>query len=214
MRINDVNDITPMHLDVLSEVGNIGAGNAATALSDMLHYMVKVSVPSVRIVDIDDVAKEIGDPNEEIAAILINLDQDLIGTMLSVFHGPFANELVKSFIGTDMPDIAQFRDSEMGRSVLCEVGNITVATYVNALSKLSHLVINILPPQIYVDALDKVIQEHKQREFKDFGRKVVVIDESFIIKDEEYRSSMILLLEIDSLNALIDSLGVDKLENI
>ncbi len=212
MRINDVNDITPLHLDVLSEVGNIGAGNAATALSDMLHYMVKVSVPSVRIVDIDDVAKEIGDPSEEIAAILINLDQDLIGTMLSIFHGPFANELVKSFIGTDMPDIAQFRDSEMGRSVLCEVGNITVATYVNALSKLSHLVINILPPQIYVDALDKVIQEHKQREFKDFGRKVVVIDESFIIKDEEYRSSMILLLEIDSLNALIDSLGVENLK--
>lgn len=212
MRINDVNDITPLHLDVLSEVGNIGAGNAATALSDMLHYMVKVSVPSVRIVDIDDVAKEIGDPSEEIAAILINLDQDLIGTMLSIFHGPFANELVKSFIGTDMPDIAQFRDSEMGRSVLCEVGNITVATYVNALSKLSHLVISILPPQIYVDALDKVIQEHKQREFKDFGRKVVVIDESFIIKDEEYRSSMILLLEIDSLNALIDSLGVENLK--
>lgn len=212
MRINDVNDITLLHLDVLSEVGNIGAGNAATALSDMLHYMVKVSVPSVRIVDIDDVAKEIGDPSEEIAAILINLDQDLIGTMLSIFHGPFANELVKSFIGTDMPDIAQFRDSEMGRSVLCEVGNITVATYVNALSKLSHLVINILPPQIYVDALDKVIQEHKQREFKDFGRKVVVIDESFIIKDEEYRSSMILLLEIDSLNALIDSLGVENLK--
>ena len=212
MRINDVNDITPMHLDVLSEVGNIGAGNAATALSDMLHYMVKVSVPSVRVVDLDDVAKEIGDPSEEIAAILINLDQDLIGTMLSIFHGPFANELVKSFIGADMPDIGQFRDSEMGRSVLCEVGNITVATYVNALSQLSHMVINILPPQMFVDTLDTVIKEHKQREFKDFGRKVVVIDESFIIKDEEYKSSMILLLEIDSLNALIDSLGVEDIQ--
>ena len=208
MRINDVGDITPMHLDVLSEVGNIGAGNAATALSDMLHYMVKVSVPSVRVVDLDKAAAEIGDPDQNVAAILINLDQDLIGTMLSIFHGPFANELVKSFIGTDLPDITMFRDNEMGRSVLCEVGNITVATYVNALSQLSKMVINILPPHIYIDSLDMVIKEHKAREFKEFGRKVVIIDESFIIKDEEYKSSMILLLEIDSLNSLIDSLGV------
>ncbi|MBE6014450.1 MAG: chemotaxis protein CheC [Lachnospiraceae bacterium] len=209
MKIKDVGDITPVHLDVLSEVGNIGAGNAATALSDMLHYMVKVTVPSVRIVEMEEVAQAIGDPSQNIAAITINLDQDLIGTMLSIFHGPFANELVTSFIGTDLPDITMFRDSEMGRSVLCEVGNITVATYVNALSQLSKLVINILPPHIIIDTLDEVIKKHQAREFKDFGHKVVVIDESFIIKDEEYKSSMILLLEIDSLNALIDSLGVE-----
>lgn len=209
--INNAGDITPMHLDVFSEVGNIGAGNAATALSEMLHYLVKVSVPSVRVVELDEVATAVGSENEDVATILINLDQDLIGTMLTVFHGPFANELVKSFIGMDMPDIAMFKDNEMGRSVLCEVGNITVATYVNALSRLSQLVINILPPQITVATLDKVIEEHKKSEFRDFDHKVVVIDESFIIKDEEYKSSMILLLEIDSLNSLIDSLGVDKL---
>ena len=160
MRINNAGDITPLHLDVLSEVGNIGAGNAATALSEMLHYMVKVSVPSVRVVDLEEVAKEIG-TEEEIAAILINLDQDLIGTMLSVFHGPFANELVKSFVGMDLPEIGMFKDNEMGRSILCEVGNITVATYVNALSKLSEMVINILPPSLFVNTLDNVIAEHK-----------------------------------------------------
>lgn len=211
MRINNAGDITPLHLDVLSEVGNIGAGNAATALSEMLHYMVKVSVPSVRVVDLEEVAKEIG-TEEEIAAILINLDQDLIGTMLSVFHGPFANELVKSFVGMDLPEIGMFKDNEMGRSILCEVGNITVATYVNALSKLSEMVINILPPSLFVNTLDNVIAEHKEREFKEFTQQVVVIDESFIIKDEEYKSSMILLLEIDSLNDLLDHLGIDKLQ--
>ena len=209
--INNAGDITPMHLDVFSEVGNIGAGNAATALSEMLHYMVKVSVPSVRVVDLEEVAKEIG-TEEEIAAILINLDQDLIGTMLSVFHGPFANELVKSFVGMDLPEIGMFKDNEMGRSILCEVGNITVATYVNALSKLSEMVINILPPSLFVNTLDNVIAEHKEREFKEFTQQVVVIDESFIIKDEEYKSSMILLLEIDSLNDLLDHLGIDKLQ--
>lgn len=211
MRINNAGDITPLHLDVLSEVGNIGAGNAATALSEMLHYMVKVSVPSVRVVDLEEVAKEIG-TEEEIAAILINLDQDLIGTMLSVFHEPFANELVKSFVGMDLPEIGMFKDNEMGRSILCEVGNITVATYVNALSKLSEMVINILPPSLFVNTLDNVIAEHKEREFKEFTQQVVVIDESFIIKDEEYKSSMILLLEIDSLNDLLDHLGIDKLQ--
>ena len=163
------------------------------------------------MVDLEEVAKEIG-TEEEIAAILINLDQDLIGTMLSVFHGPFANELVKSFVGMDLPEIGMFKDNEMGRSILCEVGNITVATYVNALSKLSEMVINILPPSLFVNTLDNVIAEHKEREFKEFTQQVVVIDESFIIKDEEYKSSMILLLEIDSLNDLLDHLGIDKLQ--
>ena len=203
--LDNVND---MYLDVLKELGNIGAGNAATALSEMLGYMVKVSVPSVKVADMKDVAKEIDTGDEEVIAILINLDQDLIGTILTVLYKPFVNELIKTFLGCEIKTTDDLRANEMAKSALSEVGNITAANYVNALARLSKMTINILTPDLHIEKLQDMM-EKQTKAFKEFGDKVVLIDESFIIKDEEYKSSMILMLELDSLNDLMEKLGVE-----
>ena len=208
MRIKDINEFNEKYLDVLREVGNIGAGNAATALSEMLGYMVKVSVPSVKVADMKDVAKEIDTGDEEVIAILINLDQDLIGTILTVLYKPFVNELIKTFLGCEIKTTEDLRANEMAKSALSEVGNITAANYVNALARLSKMTINILTPDLHIEKLQDMM-EKQTKAFKEFGDKVVLIDESFIIKDEEYKSSMILMLELDSLNDLMEKLGVE-----
>ena len=208
MRIKDINELNEKYLDVLREVGNIGAGNAATALSEMLGYMVKVSVPSVKVSDMKDVAKEIDTGDEEVIAILINLDQDLIGTILTVLYKPFVNELIKTFLGCEIKTTDDLRANEMAKSALSEVGNITAANYVNALARLSKMTINILTPDLHIEKLQDMM-EKQTKAFKEFGDKVVLIDESFIIKDEEYKSSMILMLELDSLNDLMEKLGVE-----
>lgn len=208
MRIKDINELKEKYLDVLREVGNIGAGNAATALSEMLGYMVKVSVPSVKVADMKDVAKEIDTGDEEVIAILINLDQDLIGTILTVLYKPFVNELIKTFLGCEIKTTDDLRANEMAKSALSEVGNITAANYVNALARLSKMTINILTPDLHIEKLQDMM-EKQTKAFKEFGDKVVLIDESFIIKDEEYKSSMILMLELDSLNDLMEKLGVE-----
>lgn len=208
MRIKDINELNEKYLDVLREVGNIGAGNAATALSEMLGYMVKVSVPSVKVADMKDVAKEIDTGDEEVIAILINLDQDLIGTILTVLYKPFVNELIKTFLGCEIKTTDDLRANEMAKSALSEVGNITAANYVNALARLSKMTINILTPDLHIEKLQDMM-EKQTKAFKEFGDKVVLIDESFIIKDEEYKSSMILMLELDSLNDLMEKLGVE-----
>ena len=208
MRIKDINELNEKYLDVLREVGNIGAGNAATASSEMLGYMVKVSVPSVKVADMKDVAKEIDTGDEEVIAILINLDQDLIGTILTVLYKPFVNELIKTFLGCEIKTTDDLRANEMAKSALSEVGNITAANYVNALARLSKMTINILTPDLHIEKLQDMM-EKQTKAFKEFGDKVVLIDESFIIKDEEYKSSMILMLELDSLNDLMEKLGVE-----
>ena len=208
MGIKDINELNEKYLDVLREVGNIGAGNAATALSEMLGYMVKVSVPSVKVADMKDVAKEIDTGDEEVIAILINLDQDLIGTILTVLYKPFVNELIKTFLGCEIKTTDDLRANEMAKSALSEVGNITAANYVNALARLSKMTINILTPDLHIEKLQDMM-EKQTKAFKEFGDKVVLIDESFIIKDEEYKSSMILMLELDSLNDLMEKLGVE-----
>ena len=208
MRIKDINELNEKYLDVLRDVGNIGAGNAATALSEMLGYMVKVSVPSVKVADMKDVAKEIDTGDEEVIAILINLDQDLIGTILTVLYKPFVNELIKTFLGCEIKTTDDLRANEMAKSALSEVGNITAANYVNALARLSKMTINILTPDLHIEKLQDMM-EKQTKAFKEFGDKVVLIDESFIIKDEEYKSSMILMLELDSLNDLMEKLGVE-----
>ena len=174
----------------------------------MLGYMVKVSVPSVKVADMKDVAKEIDTGDEEVIAILINLDQDLIGTILTVLYKPFVNELIKTFLGCEIKTTDDLRANEMAKSALSEVGNITAANYVNALARLSKMTINILTPDLHIEKLQDRM-EKQTKAFKEFGDKVVLIDESFIIKDEEYKSSMILMLELDSLNDLMEKLGVE-----
>ena len=159
MRIKDINELNEKYLDVLREVGNIGAGNAATALSEMLGYMVKVSVPSVKVADMKDVAKEIDTGDEEVIAILINLDQDLIGTILTVLYKPFVNELIKTFLGCEIKTTDDLRANEMAKSALSEVGNITAANYVNALARLSKMTINILTPDLHIEKLQDMMEK-------------------------------------------------------
>lgn len=48
--MNDNSKITSFHLDVLKEIGNIGAAHAATALSDLLGKKIDMKVPKVEMV--------------------------------------------------------------------------------------------------------------------------------------------------------------------
>ena len=111
-------------------------------------------------------------------------------------------------MGCEIKTTDDLRANEMAKSALSEVGNITAANYVNALARLSKMTINILTPDLHIEKLQDMM-EKQTKAFKEFGDKVVLIDESFIIKDEEYKSSMILMLELDSLNDLMEKLGVE-----
>lgn len=121
-------ELTDIQLDALKEISNVGAGNGATALSQLLGRKIDMEVPSVKILDIEDIYTKIHQ-EEAVAGVLVEVHGDAPGNILFVFKEKIAFNIVKHLTGVDNNHL-----SEMGNSVLCEIGNIISGAYMNAIS--------------------------------------------------------------------------------
>ncbi len=205
MAICKIDDLSSMHLDVLKEIGNIGSGNAATSLSEMLGIMVDISVPNVKLLGFDEAVQFLGGPEQIAIGMLVRLSGDISGMMLYVIQESFAANLAKAIMGKENLSIMAL--DEMDTSLISEVGNIMSASYVNAISSLSGMFIDISVPSLCVDMAGAILSV-PAIEFSRIGDKVLFIDDSFIMGDNEVRSNMILVPELDSLNKLFSVLGI------
>ncbi|AYD40725.1 chemotaxis protein CheC [Clostridium fermenticellae] len=144
-------DLTPMQLDALREIGNIGTGNAATALSQLINKKVDMTVPSVNVVPFDDIFSSIG--GDEIAVgVIVRVLGDTPGNILFIFEKDIALNLVELLIGKREDYL-----SEMGNSVICEIGNIISSSYMNAIAKFTGLSITPSVPAVTYDMLGAIL---------------------------------------------------------
>lgn len=195
-----------MHFDVLRELGNIGSGNAATALSSMMGHAIEITVPTVKVLDYSEAIEFLGGPEHIVVGMLVRMEGDIEGMILFVLEKEFAAIVLKSFFGKDLDDITKM--DEVDISALNEIGNIMSGSYVNALSSISGMTINISVPSLTVDMLGAIMSV-PAIEFAAVSDKVLFIDETFIIGEDTIQSNMILIPEMDSLAVLLQRLGVD-----
>lgn len=205
MAIQRIDDLSSMHLDVLKEIGNIGSGNAATSLAEMLNIMVDITVPNVKLLEFNDAVEFLGGPENIVIGMLVRLSGDISGMMLYVIQEAFAANLSKSILGKESFSIMEL--DEMDSSLISEVGNIMSASYVNAIASLSGMFIDISVPSLCVDMAGAILSV-PAIEFSQIGDKVLFIDDSFVMGDNEVRSNMILVPELASLNKLFGTLGI------
>ena len=88
------NDLSEFQLSVLSEIGNIGAGNAATSLASILADKVSMTVPKLQIIDVNSMTAILGGPENELAGILVNMTGDIQGMLLFLFDKKFICKLI------------------------------------------------------------------------------------------------------------------------
>ena len=140
----DLEQLNDMQLDVLKEIGNIGAGNATTALSTMLNVKMDMSVPNVALIQFKDISTIIGSEDQTVVGILLGLEG--------------AHHLVNSLMlqNDDVVDeSADFTDMEM--SALNEIGNIASGSYLTAISSLTKLNIIATVPQMTIDMIGALL---------------------------------------------------------
>lgn len=147
----DYSELTPMQLDALKEVGNIGAGNAATALSQLLNRKIDMTVPAVNIIPLETVFSEI-EQEELVIGVVVRVLGDTPGNILFVFDKETAMGIVESLTGNKDEDL-----SGIGGSVLCEIGNIISGSYMNAISKFTNLLIMPSVPAVTYDMLGAML---------------------------------------------------------
>lgn len=139
-----------MHLDILKELGNIGAGNAATSLSQLLNQRVDMSVPDVKLLKLRDVPYILGGPEIPVIGVTVLVEGEGEGQILLLFTEESAERLIKNIVAGFSPgDISD----EVRDSVLLEVGNIVGSTFLNALSSFTNLK---LIPTVPASAYDMV----------------------------------------------------------
>lgn len=206
MASKSLRELDAMQLSVLTEIGNIGSGNAATALAGLLDTVVDIEVPNICLIDYHKVAEYLGGADKMAIGMTIKVEGDLNGTMLQILEKDFANRLINTFYEKEIDSFDHISDMDM--SVLREMANITTAAYVNSIANMTNRFINISPPKDYVSTIGEIL-ELPTREYEDLDYQVLFIDEHLFFANTQIKSAMILILDIASMQVLFESLGLN-----
>ena len=202
----DLGNLDSMQYDVLKELGNIGAGNATTALSKLINAKIDMRVPKVNLLGFSELAKAMGREEEIMVGILLLLEGDVDGMM---FHLDVASAraLVNSLMGKaeeEANDDINF--DEMEFSALREIGNIITGSYLSALSDMTRLTIVSSVPSLQIDMAEAILSI-PAIEFSKIGDKVLLIQTQFD-DDSQISGYFVLVPELDSYDKILSSLGL------
>lgn len=196
------------HLDVLKEIGNIGAGNAATALSTLLNKKINMRIPSIKIVEFNELLDYVGGPEEEIVSVFLRIQGSLPGSMFVVLQPNQAQSLANQLI----PDMeADIRDHELALSAIAEIGNILSGSYLSALSEFTDIHMFPSVPSLTVDMAGAILMQGLLEISKESDYAIVI---DTMIEDEENTSKSIqghffLLPDPASFKTIFNALGVE-----
>jgi len=153
--MEDVRDLKESQLDAMREVANIGAGHAATALSQMTNRTIMITVPRVNMRPLEEACDTIGTPDEVMAAILMHMMGDLTGRALLLFPQRSAQTLCDFLLRREIGTTQEF--GEMEQSALKEAGNILASAYLNALSDFMGMMLVPSVPSLVIDLSGAVL---------------------------------------------------------
>jgi chemotaxis protein CheC len=202
--MEDIRTLKAIQLDALREVANIGAGHAATALSQMIGGTIMISVPTINISRLEDVPPQVSGPEEPVAAVLMHMLGDLTGRTMLVFPRQTAVRLTELMMRRPQRDNGDGELSEMAQSAIKEAGNILSSAYMNALSKFMGLMLLPSPPSLAIDMSTAVLTTA----YLQFGSErdyVFCIESEFMMTDtaERLRGFFLLIPDPGSLAKIL-----------
>jgi len=206
--MKDVRNLKALQLDALREVANIGAGHAATALSQLTKRTIMIAVPEIAVTRIEDVPALMGDPDSPVAAVLMHMLGDLTGRTLFMFPEPDAQLLCDLLNRRDIGTTVVFDELEI--STIKEAANIIGGAYMNALADFMAMMLLPSVPSLVIDLAGAVLTTA----YLDFGHDrdfVLCAQTDFAFQDveETLTGQFLLLPDSASLNAIFDAIRVD-----
>ena len=202
--MDDIRDLKAMQLDALREVENIGAGHAATALSQMTNRRIMITVPEITVSRLEDVAGLLGRPDEVVAAVLLHMLGDLTGRTLLVFPETAARRLCDLLLSRPIGTTVEFGMLE--QSSLKEAGNILCGAYMNALSSFMGMMLLPSVPSLVIDLSAAVLTST----YLNFGHDrdfvfCVETEFQFRAESEQLAGHFLLMPDMASLRAILQA---------
>lgn len=202
----NLNQIDNMQFDVLREIGNIGAGNATTALSQMINSKIDMKVPKVDLLEFKELSDIVGGAENLVVGILFTLEGQIDGMMMFMMNLDASRHLVKLLVGADFGSSTD-DFSEMELSALNEIGNIIAGAYLSSLSTLTNMLITSSVPYLAIDMAGAILSV-PAIEFGKIGDKALLIETEFGDEMKAVNGYFILIPTIDSYAAILSSLGL------
>lgn len=201
----NLEQIDSFHYDVLKEIGNIGAGNATTALSQLIGGKIDMQVPKVDLLEFKNLADIVGGAENIVVGILLTLEGDIDGMMMFMLEQPSARHLVNRLMGKEINNSEDF--DEMDLSALNEIGNIITGAYLSSLSSLTNMLITSSIPYMSIDMAGAILSV-PAIEFGKIGDKALVIDTEFGDDGLHVDGYFILIPSLNSYEKILSSLGL------
>ncbi|MFZ2404223.1 MAG: chemotaxis protein CheC [Methylobacter sp.] len=192
-----MNILSELHLDALAEIFSIGAGRAALGLSEIVGDEVRISVPSVQIIN-----------SEDINSATLSLNSGRFGAVTQHFSGPFdaetvllfteeqALKIVSDMMGSQM-SIEQLAEFE--HEAMCELGNIILNACLSAMADMLTFTLESSLPDYTVASADEILYRLKQNSDQPY---VLVLHIDLAIEKRHTAGNLVFLLSSSSLTNL------------
>lgn len=205
-----IDQFTSMHLDILKEIGNIGAGHAATALSQLLNKKIEMNVPNVRIVPFDEMIEMAGGAENVVASVVLRIEGEATGSMFFVLSLEQATHIIRLMAGNANFSLTDPPYDEMALSALQELGNILSGSYLTALADFTHLSLYPSVPELVIDMVGAIIS-YGFIEYSQISDDCIVIDTALNEEGaESVRGHFFLFPDPDTFKTIFSALGVSE----
>jgi chemotaxis protein CheC len=148
-------NISDLQKDALREIGTICAGNAATALSQLLDKQIHIVVPQILFLPLEEVPSVVGGVDKLVVGLVLRVLGDLPSTIVFLFNQRDAMSLAGLMTGKSVTDNVII--SEIERSALKEVGVILANAYLGALGSFVGLGLVPRVPEVITDMAGAII---------------------------------------------------------
>lgn len=192
-------------LDVLKEVGNIGAGHAATALSTLLDKPIDMLVPKVRMLPFEEICDSVGGAETVVMAIFLRVEGDAPGNMFFILDLDAAKNMLQDLVGLSIPDQEEY--SELELSALNEIGNILAGSYLSSLADFTNLNMQPTVPALAIDMAGAILS-YGLLQFGEMGDQALLIDTKFLEGENEVQGHFFLIPDPESFGKIFSALGV------
>ncbi|WP_155618140.1 chemotaxis protein CheC [Paenibacillus campinasensis] len=196
-------------MDVLKEVGNIGAGHAATALSHLLNKPIDMAVPMVQLLPFERIAECVGGAEQLVLAVFLRVEGEAPGNLFFIMSPEAGKNLLQRLAGIEVEEGGMF--SEMEQSALCEIGNILAGSYLSSLADFTNLVMTPTVPGLAMDMAGAILS-YGLIQFGEMGDDALLINTTFLEGHNEVEGQFFLIPDPDSFTKIFEALGV-PLEN-
>jgi chemotaxis protein CheC len=203
----DVLKLSPIQLDALREIGNVGAGNAATALSQILNKRIDMTVPEISILPLGEVPEVVGGPDAMVAGVYLRVYGPAPSSILFLLPRDSAFYLVDMLMGREHGTTVEL--NAMDESALMEIGNILAGAYLNALSYFTKLTLLPSIPALAMDMAGAILSVILIQ-LGQMGDHALVIETEFSSDNDGVKGHFFLIPDPGSLGTIMAAIGVKE----